>query len=77
MNGLVEHRHWQQRDGKWVAQFNLRICVGATEHSAQFFDSRKDLRYATAEEAENRNRSLVANWRDANMPDLELFESRN
>jgi len=77
MNGLVEHRYWQLRDGKWAAQFHLRIYVGATEHSTQFFDSQRDLRYATAEEAKNRNRYLATNWRDANMPDLELFESRN
>ncbi len=77
MNGLVEHRHSQLRDGKWVAQFNLRICIGATEHSTQFFDSQRDLRYGTADEAKNRNRYLAVNWRNANMPDLELFESRN
>jgi hypothetical protein len=75
MKALLEHRHFQS-EGRWVSEFAFRICVGATLHSLKFLDPGIDNRFKTEEAAIQRNRDLARNWCGANMPCLELFESR-
>jgi hypothetical protein len=74
MKFTVEHSCYQLVGGRWVAQFYLNHCEGATLHSLQCLDPRIELTFATEAEAKERNRHLVRNWRDAERPDAELFE---
>jgi len=50
--------------------------AGGTGFFEKVQETRREVAFATQEEARAWNRKLALLWRDANCPDVELFERR-
>jgi hypothetical protein len=62
------------RNGRWMAGFSLVFVTGAGWIVRQCFDPRIDLTFESEEEARARNRELVGNWKEAQDPEIKLYE---
>ena len=56
------HRHFQQPNGRWVAELQIEVFDGGRLTAIQGLEPRDDLDFATEAEAVARNRTLALNW---------------
>jgi hypothetical protein len=76
MKVTLRHQCRLLQTGRWTAGFSLKFIDGPTLIDQQCFEPRTELTFEFEEQARERNRLLAWNWKQAEAPEIELYERR-
>ena len=72
----IFHECYRQKDLRWRSRFHLMEVAGGTGFFHRVQETRREVSFATQEEAMAWNRELALLWTNANCPDVEVFQRR-